>query len=153
MLDLLSLIRNFREHYDQQPLHIRRSVFQTEHIDSVTALTEYHSFFDLKFPFLFQFLYDTIYYSKSSAIAEFYAEPCSLDILFFQNCYETFSQLFKLHFNHDLKFKRFRNLFIVAPEDRIQVTTFWIESTVKKFDEKEMTNQKTSNSYYDFLLR
>jgi len=140
-------------HYDQQPLHIRQTVFNNVHIDSISALTEYHAFFDKKFPGFFQFLYDAIYYSKSSATTEFYIENCTTDILSFHYCYETFYELFNLHFNHELRYERFRNLFTVAPKDKIKITPNWIERTVNKYDLKEKLIQHTPNSYCDFQLR
>lgn len=153
VLDLLSLIRNFRVHYDQQPLHIRQSIFNHGYIDSNVALTEYHSYFDRKFPGFFQFMYDALFFSKSSSFSQFYLESCSTEILIFQNCFEIFRQLFKMHYDHDLKYDRFRNLFTVGPDDQIKINFAWIDSTVTKFDLKEKLNQQTPNSYYDFLFR
>ena len=92
-----------------------------------------------------------MYYSQSSALTEFYSENCSTEILLFDICYENFKLIFRSHFNHELNFQRFRNLFIVNPTDNyINITRTWIETTQNQFALRE---KYVPDSYYNFLLR
>lgn len=140
-LDLLALVRNFRTHYDQQPHFLRKTIFNHENLDHMGAVQDYYSYFDKKFPGFFSFVYDAACFAKSSALGEFYSIPFPDDILDFNTCYHAFSNLFKRHFNHELKYDRFSRLFELkmtkSGRNEIFVTQSWIKKTEDAFAEKE----------------
>lgn len=140
-LDLLALVRNFRTHYDQQPLFLRKTIFNHENLDHMAAVQDYYSWFDKKFPGFFSFVYEAANFAKSSALGEFYHTPFPDDILDFNTCYHAFSLLFKKYFNHDVNYDRFSRLFDLKMtkygRNEIFVTQSWIKKTEDQFAEKE----------------
>jgi len=140
-LDLLALVRNFRTHYDQQPLYLRKTIFNHENLDHMAAVQDYYTFFDKKFPGFLSFVYEAASFAKSSALGEFYRTPFQDDILDFNTCFQSFNVLFKKYFNHELNYERFSRLFELKMtkygRNEISVTQSWIKKTEDQFAEKE----------------
>lgn len=126
----------------------------------MAAVQDYYAYFDKKFPGFLHFVYEAARFAKSSALGEFYWNPCTDEILDFDTCYVRFSQLFKVHFNHDLDYGRFKMLFEQTLKQtkylthEIVVNQSWIEDMEDKFEIKEKlpkmkTGRKMSESSKD----